>query len=164
MSRRLLASYVVLALVVLALLEIPLGVSYSRNELHDLTANVERDAVAIASLSEDALEHRIATPPALAKLAERYRRDTGGRVLVVDDGGRALVDPGAQTGSRDFSTRPEIRAALDGTVATGVRRSETLGEDLLYVVVPVASGGVVHGASASRIPPRRWTRASAATG
>ena len=46
----------------------------------------------------------------------------------------------------DFSTRPEIRIALGGAVATGVRHSNTLGTDLLYVAVPVASSGVVHGA------------------
>ena len=56
MTRRLLASYVVLAVVVLALLEVPLAVSFARNERHDLTTKVERDAVAVGSLSEDVLE------------------------------------------------------------------------------------------------------------
>src|SRR4029078_7636478 len=52
----------------------------------------------------------------------------------------------AGTARGDFSTRPEIRTALGGTVATGVRHSNTLGTDLLYVAVPVASSGVIHGA------------------
>ena len=50
------------------------------------------------------------------------------------------------TGSRDFSSRPEIARALAGEIATGTRSSQTLGTDLLYVAVPVASSGVVHGA------------------
>lgn len=145
MSRRLLASYLVLALVVLALLEVPLGVSHARAERRDLTAAVERDAVAIASLAEDALERRVGAPPALVALAARYQRASGGRVVIVDKRGRAIVDSGAPAGA-DFSTRPEVRAALDGTVASGVRRSRTLGADLLYVAVPVASSGIVHGA------------------
>ena len=145
MTRRLLASYVVLALVVLALLEVPLAVSFGRNERHDLTTKVERDAVAIGSLSEDVLERGVSAPPALEALGARYARDTGGRVLVVGANGRSVVDSaGAIRG--DFSTRPEIRTALGGTVATGVRHSNTLGTDLLYVAVPVASSGVVHGA------------------
>ena len=61
MSRRLLVSYLALAIVVLALLEIPLAVSYARNERHDLSVKVERDAVALASLAEDALERDV--PP-----------------------------------------------------------------------------------------------------
>jgi signal transduction histidine kinase len=144
-SRRLLASYLVLAVVVLALLEIPLGISYARNERHDLGTNVERDAVAIGSLSEDALEQGTVAPPALVALAASYQRKTGGRVIVVDPSGHAVVDSERRPGT-DFSTRPEIRTALDGTVATGVRHSRTLGTDLLYVAVPVASSGVVHGA------------------
>jgi signal transduction histidine kinase len=144
-TRRLLASYVVLALVVLALLEVPLAVSFARNEQHDLTTKVERDAVAVGSLSEDVLERGVSAPPALDALGARYARDTGARVLVVDAAGRSVVDS-AGTTRNDFSTRPEVRTALDGTVATGVRHSSTLGTDLLYVAVPVASSGVVHGA------------------
>jgi len=145
-SRRLLISYLALAIVVLALLEIPLGISYARNERHDLSTNVERDAVALASLAEDALEQRASAPPAVVRLARRYQRDTGGRVVIVDAQGRALVDSESQGVGADFSSRPEIAAALDGTVATGTRHSNTLGTDLLYVAVPAASGGIVHGA------------------
>ncbi len=146
MSRRLLASYLLLAVVVLALLEVPLGISYARNERHDLSTSVERDAVAIASLAEDALERGVPIPSTVNALARRYQNDTGGRVIVVDAGGRTLVDSGSRATGADFSTRPEIAAALDGTIAAGVRHSQTLGTDLLYVAVPAASGGVVHGA------------------
>jgi signal transduction histidine kinase len=144
-TRRLLASYVALAMVVLALLEVPLAVSFARNERHDLTTKVERDAVAIGSLSEDVLERGVPAPPALEALGARYARDTGGRVVVVDAKGSGVVDS-AGTVRGDFSTRPEISVALGGTVATGVRHSNTLGTDLLYVAAPVASSGVVHGA------------------
>src|SRR4029078_10444133 len=78
-TRRLLASYVVLAVVVLALLEVPLAVSFARNERNDLTTKVERDAVAVGSLSEDVLERGVPAPPALEALGARYARATGGR-------------------------------------------------------------------------------------
>ena len=144
MSRRLLLSYVGLAVLILLVLEVPLGIAYGRNERNDLTGKVERDAVAIASLSEDALQGRGSLAP-LDALAARYRRDTGGRVVLVDRQGVSVVDSGAAV-PRDFATRPEIAAALKGKVATGVRHSNTLGTNLLYVAEPVASGGVVHGA------------------
>ena len=59
MSRRLLLSYLSLTLFVLVVLEIPLAFSYARNERHDLAAKVERDAVALGTLAEDALENNI---------------------------------------------------------------------------------------------------------
>jgi signal transduction histidine kinase len=146
MTRRLLLTYVSLTAVVLAVLVVPLGVVNARNEQRDLSAKVERDAVAVASLAEDALEAGSPRPvPALRALADRYLVRTGGRIVVVDADGTSVVDPSASTG-RGFASRPEIRTALAGNVASGTRGSETLGTDLLYVAVPVASGGVVHGA------------------
>lgn len=145
MRRRLLFSYLVIAVLVLALLEIPLAISYAKSERNELTNKVERDAVALATLVEDALEHGNALPTQVRRTASRYDAATGGRVLVVDERGRPVIDT-APTGSRDFSSRPEIATALGGAIATGTRRSTTLGTDLLYVTVPVASSGIVHGA------------------
>ena len=56
MSRRLLASYLALTVVVLFALEVPLAIVNARTERQDLTAKVERDAYAAASLAEDALQ------------------------------------------------------------------------------------------------------------
>ena len=148
MTNRLLLGYLAVTVLVLAVLEIPLGITYTRNERQNLTAKVERDAVAMASFAEDALEGR--TPQDVRQLraiADRYREDTGGRVVVVNRRGRAVIDTAPEFAEgRNFSTRPEIGEALRGAVATGVRRSETLGESLLYVAVPVASRGQIHGA------------------
>jgi signal transduction histidine kinase len=143
--RRLHLSYQAVPGLVLALLEIPLGISYANNERQDLTHKVERDAVALSTLVEDALEHGTIVPARVSGIARSYTQDTGGRVVVVDRSGREVVDS-APTGSRDFVTRPEIARALAGEVASGIRHSRTLGVDLLYVAVPVASSGVVHGA------------------
>lgn len=133
-----------LTAVLLGVLVVPLGIESARSERRDLEAKVERDASAVASLAEDALEAG-ARPTGLDRLAERYERETGGRIVVVDAAGQSLVDPDTAVG-RDFSTRPEVAEALAGEISVGVRRSQTLGAGLLYVAVPVASGGVVRGA------------------
>lgn len=144
MRRRLLVSYLLLTLFVLALLEIPLGIIYAHRQLGELTAQVERDAVVTATLVEDALEAR--RSPDIAAFLTRYAGDTGARVVVVDDHGVAVVDSSMTSTGRSFANRPEMAQALTGRVATGTRHSVTLGADLLYVAVPVASSGVVHGA------------------
>ena len=142
MTRRLLLSYLVLTVVVLALLEVPLGIFYAQRERDRFTADVERDASVLATIYEDDLESQRTPSTAPADL---YQDRTGARVVVVDEAGLSVVDTDAAT-PRDFSTRPEIAAALGGARASGIRRSNTLDTSLLYVAVPVASGGVVHGA------------------
>ena len=145
MKRRLLAGYLGVAVLVLVLLEVPLAISYARAERQALTDKVERDAVALASLVEDSLERGAPVPARVRRIAQDYGVDTSARVLVTDDRGRRLVDS-APNGTTDFASRPEIARALSGEIATGTRSSRTLGADLLYVAVPVASSGVVHGA------------------
>lgn len=149
MTRRLLISYLSLAVVVLAMLEVPLGFINARGERARLTSKVERDAVTIASLAESTVEGEASTSnlAALRALGARYAADTGARVVITNRKGVALVDPSPSgPGRRSFATRPEFQAALRGDYATGIRQSKTLGYDLLYVAVPIASGGVVHGA------------------
>ena len=142
MTKRLLLSYLTITLIVLLLLEIPLGVFYSQREKERLEADVEHDANVIATLYEDDLEAGLPLDPTAAVV---YSVRTGGRVVVVDKGGISQVDTAGDV-PRDFSTRPEVAAALKGVGTAGTRSSETLGTDLLFVALPVASGGTVHGA------------------
>jgi len=141
-TRRLLLSYLMIAAIVLLVLEIPLAVFYHQREVSRLTVDVERDANALASIYEDALEQQ--TVPD-ATVASDYAAQTGARVVVVDAAGLSVVDTADTTG-RDFSTRPEIQQALGGERTAGTRYSDTLKTGLLYVAVPIASGGKVLGA------------------
>src|SRR5690242_10342182 len=108
----------------------------------------------MASLAEDAVQS--ATSVRLRPVATRayaYATSRGARVVIVDARGRALIDTSARVeGAEDFRSRPEIAAALRGSIATGTRYSQTLKERLLYVAVPIASGGRVHGAARITYP------------
>jgi signal transduction histidine kinase len=147
-NRRLLLSYAGLVLFVLLVLEVPLGIYYARNERTVLGNKVERDAVALGSIAEGAFEHPHEFPVSrLQPVARRYQSETGGRVVIVNGRGVALADSATRrVRHRDFASRPEILRALRGGVANGTRHSKTLGVNLLYVAVPVASAGRVHGA------------------
>jgi signal transduction histidine kinase len=137
---RLLLSYLTLTVFVLAVLEIPLALNYASRERQDLTAKVERDAVALATLASPG------DSPRLTATAKRYRAQTGGRVLIVGPKGQRVVDSGPGLGGTSYASRPEIAQALNGQVATGVRYSTSLGHDLIYVAVPIAADGRVRGA------------------
>jgi signal transduction histidine kinase len=145
-TRRLLASYLALTVVVLVALEVPLAVVNARNEQQDLTAKVERDAFAAASLAEDTLQAG-GSSRHLVKIVRRYEAQTGGRVVIVDTHGRSIADSHPTVPKEtSFASRPEVAAALRGRTVSGIRSSATLDTKLLYVAVPVASGGTVFGA------------------
>ena len=145
MRRRLLASYLTITVVTLLLLVVPLGRTFASRERDRLLRDIEQDATVIAGLSEDALER--GAPPDITTTLAAYAKDPGGRIVVVDRAGRSVADSDTEspTGT-SFRNRPEILSAIQGRRAEGRRRSTTLDADLLYVAVPVASGGTVHGA------------------
>jgi signal transduction histidine kinase len=147
-TRRLLLGYLGVTLFVLLSLEVPLGVQNQRTEQRNLTANVSHDATALAADAEDAVQAPSRKQlDALAAIAANYGRKTGARVVIVDHRGLALVDTSARVrGTESFRSRPEIAQALLGNYPHGVRNSQTLHERLLYVAVPIAANGTVHGA------------------
>lgn len=146
MTRRLLATYLTITAFTLVVLVLPLGATFASRERDRLMRDIERDASVVATLVEDALE--AGTVPDVATLLSGYTADPGGRIVVVDRRGISVADSSAAIADapRDFSTRPEIARALGGDRAEGTRPSDTLGGDLVFVAVPVASGGRVHGA------------------
>jgi two-component system, OmpR family, sensor kinase len=78
-----------------------------------------------------------------ATLADRLR----GRVIVVGTDGELLTDSaGDERLGIDYSSRPEIAAALGGDPFQERRSSETLGQDILATAVPVQDGGRIVGA------------------
>jgi signal transduction histidine kinase len=137
-SRRLLLSYLSLAIVVLVALEVPLAFAYARSQRSELTRGLERDAVSIGSLAEDVLQYHGNAAP-LRSVASRYAEEADGNVVIVDRTGRVVVDPSASS-RRSLATVPEIAGALRGHVVTGSSGG------VIYAAVPVASSGVVHGA------------------
>ena len=144
MTRRLLLTYLTITAFALAIVIIPFGVVFAGREKDRLLFDIERDAQVVASRAEDALDRNVS--PQLDALLADYRA-RGGRIVVVDGTGMSVADSNAIGGApQDFSNRPEFQAALGGSRASGLRRSETAGTDLVFVALPVVSSGVVQGA------------------
>jgi signal transduction histidine kinase len=140
----LLVTYLTITAFALAVFVIPLGVTYAGREQERLLFNIERDAEAVASRAQGSL--KASSPVPVDSLLRSYR-STGGRIVIVDAQGRSVADSDhIGSAPQDFSNRPEIRTALAGSRASGIRNSETAGTDLLYVAIPVAVNGVVQGA------------------
>ena len=168
MSRRLLLGYLSLtALVLSACSRCRSAITYARNERSSLSSKVERDAVAVASVADDVLEQSSSAHRAAARRSSRTTRpERAAASSIVNERGVALVDtdPPASRGAELRVAARDPRPRLSGRVASGVRHSQLLGTDLLYVAVPVASNGVSRAPSGSRIRRRRSTTEFAGTG
>ena len=145
MRVRLLGAFLLLTLFVLVALEVPLAVNYRDRQLTELRNGLERDAFVLASY----VQNRLSEPDTseLATIAFNYSVETKGRVVIIARTGEVLADTDPlRDGIRNFSSRPEVAAALDQKVASGSRYSQSLKTGLIYVAVPVSQGNDVVGA------------------
>jgi len=160
-TRLVLAAAYLVAAVVLAL-EIPLALSIERRADSDFQADVlGRTALLAARISDDVAAVNQGSPNAstapLTQAVDTNVAAVGERIVVTNARGRVLADSsGAAASGSTFATaeRPEFGVALaEGRVDSRRRFSDTAGEELLLVTVPVVDGGEVVGAvrvSASR--------------
>ena len=137
MSRRLLASYLSLALAALVLLEVPLGITYARNQRSNLAAGLARDATYVASVAAGVLANR--TDTRLRSLALRYAEDTDVRVAIVDTHRRVVVES-SDSGSVSAGASTGLVRALTGHAASGTAGGS------VYAAAPVFTQTTVTGA------------------
>jgi signal transduction histidine kinase len=140
---RLLAGFAFVLVLVVVALEVPLVLTVRERIESDVEAHSAGQAQLIAASAADAVED----PRTLSRIVERAARDLGGRVIVVNGRGRLVADSaGGGLRNDPYGDRPEIRAALTGTMSQGRRYSATLDADLLYTAVPVLVRGRPAGA------------------
>jgi two-component system, OmpR family, sensor kinase len=136
---RLLLAFAYMLVLVIVALELPLALNLSRRVDAEIKSEAQGQAQLVAAGASGRLDDRAG----LDSLVRRSARDLGGRVIVVDAQGDLVADS-AQPGRSDaasYASRPEIARALDGRPSQGTRRSESLGEDLLFTAVPVVVKG-----------------------
>ena len=153
MRRRLILAVVGLVALILVVHDVPLRSHLKRVERDRVITALERDASTLAAKAQQLLSQsdpssaQTASGISLTVLVEDYASTSDASVVVVDRSGniRAATDISVPIG-RSYLNRPEIASALLGNSAVGSRRSETLGEDLVYSAVPVLTTDSVIGA------------------
>ncbi len=168
MSRRLLASYLTLAALVLCVLAIPLAITFKNSERRGLIADIERDAITLASTAADSMrgKPKVTSLPLLVDLVKAGKIPPDERIVVVRrDGptsGPAIFDSAGVNqrpevdATTNFATagREEIIKAFQGHHAIGTRHSNDLNTDLLYVAVPIWADAKVIGAIRITFPTK----------
>jgi signal transduction histidine kinase len=136
-TRLVLAAAYLLAVVVIAL-AVPLALSVERRATSEFESNVVANAALLAGRVS-----RLVVNGNDERIAEIIGGVTVGdqaRTVVVNDGGVLLADTQGEAVGTPFASteRPEFEATLSGgRVDVRERHSDTLGEDLLVVTVPV---------------------------
>lgn len=107
-----------------------------RELVSDLTASLVTEA-RLASLQ--------AVPP--AEVARRASEACACRATVVNQDGSLAADSELDAAglakAENHATRPEVAAALAGGTGSAVRRSATVGVDMLYAAAPAPKGSVL---------------------
>jgi signal transduction histidine kinase len=145
------AAYLVTAVVVA--LEVPLALAIERRAESEFRSAVLGNAAVLAAQSADLVapadQQGAAASRSLSRLVEGAPH-AGERVVVTDGQGRVLADSSGEAArGTDYATaeRPEFAAALErGEIDFRRRFSDTLGEELELVTVPVVNEGGVDGA------------------
>ena len=145
-TRLVLAAFYVLTAVVLALV-IPLALTVERRAESDFRSAVLGDAAVLAArVADDVPEAQ----GRVAAIVNEGARDPTRRIVVVDESGNVVADSAGQAPvGTPFASeqRPELRVALfQGRIDTRKRASETVGDELQLVTVPVVDEGRVVGA------------------
>ena len=146
-ARLVLAAAYLLAAVVVAL-AVPLALSVDRRATSELESDVVADATVLSARVANLV--RLGTVNRLGAVAAEATVGDGARTVVVDRAGAVLADTeGTAQAGDPFATaeRPEFQTALLGrSIDVRERHSDTLGEELLLVTVPVTDRGEVIGA------------------
>ena len=147
MRARLIAALLGLTLVVLLVHDIPLTGYLRTVETDRIITALERDSFIIAGKSEEALESpNLTTSTLMWTAVKAYSKSSGARVMVMNSLGIVVcASNGTSALGTSYASRPEVKLALAGTVASGTRYSKSLNESLVYVAVPVLNGTKILG-------------------
>lgn len=118
-------------------------------------SNLEAQLTDQARLVGDAGEPYLlsAVPGALDALTKRLGGQIDARVTIIDPGGNVLGDSQEDPSTMDnHSDRPEFRQAMESGTGSNIRRSETLGYDMIYVATRITPDGQVLGVARVSLP------------
>jgi two-component system phosphate regulon sensor histidine kinase PhoR len=166
LSWRLVAGLVGVAALGLSVMGVYVARTLERHAVENLTAGLVRSARLVHDgvLPAGGESLRLET---VQPLVERYARVLQARITVIAVDGTVLGDserdPASVREMESHAARPEVSTALAGGVGRDVRRSATLGVEMLYVAVPLEGSSRPRGAIRLALPLTEVARLRAAT-
>jgi two-component system, OmpR family, sensor kinase len=142
---RLLGAVTYVLLLAIVAFGVPLALSLSARVNAEVRTQAQAQADLVAATAGDLIGP--ASRPELRTLVRTAASSLRGRVLIVNAGGRVLVDSaGSSEIGTSYRSRPEIEGALAGRQVQLQRASKTLGKQILATAVPIIHNGRTAGA------------------
>jgi signal transduction histidine kinase len=143
MTRRLVLSYLGLALLILLVLEIPLAVLAARHEQDLTVSQVEREANGLAAVTSEGVENNRTAD--LNAILASYHARTGGEVFLIGPGGQVVARSAGDSDNDAIGQNRElVQTAQTGRSATSFSSDE--GRPWVAAAVPLSVDGRPQGA------------------
>lgn len=146
-ERKLIATYLLLVAAIVSVAGLYVLSSLKRTSIDHLKASLLAQARLMSNeVTPALLAHH---PEQLHSLARRLAEQVSVRVTIIAPEGRVLADsertPEKVAQMDNHLGRPEIHASLGDGVGSAIRRSDTIGVEMLYLAVLLRQDGVLLG-------------------
>lgn len=140
--------YVFLTLVILLGLGIYLSSTIRKNYLQDLEKSLNAQAELISDVLIPYLSGENGEVATIDELTHRWADLLGSRLTIIDPDGVVIGESLENQAEMDnHLKRPEIQHALGNNHGSSIRRSSTVGYEMMYVAVPITHNGDLLGFS-----------------
>jgi two-component system phosphate regulon sensor histidine kinase PhoR len=147
---RIALSFILLVVVIMAVLGVYLVDSVRNSALDSLRSQLENEARITAEASVPLF---LVSDSDLDILAKKLGNDINARVTIIAINGTVLGDSREDPAiMENHATRPEVIDALTSGLGESTRYSTTLGEQMMYVAVPVTDQSNIMGVARVALP------------
>jgi two-component system phosphate regulon sensor histidine kinase PhoR len=147
---RIALSFILLVVVIMAVLGVYLVDSVRNSALDSLRSQLENEARITAEASVPLF---LVSDSDLDILAKKLGNDINARVTIIAINGTVLGDSHEDPAiMENHATRPEVIDALTSGLGESTRYSTTLGEQMMYVAVPVTDQSNIMGVARVALP------------
>jgi len=146
---RIAVPFIVLILVCMGILGAYLGNSVRNSQIDNLRFHLEEEAKITAQASLPFFDK----PDELDIFAKNLGQQIDARITIIAPDGKVLGDSQENPSTMEnHSNRPEVIEALSSSFGTSIHYSRTLGQQMMYVAVPISDQGRILGIARTALP------------
>ena len=148
--------YIILTLLIMLIFGTVVSYLARQVQLTNLEKSLTAQAFLIGDTLSLEIEEGLISTEEMDNLAKHWSELLGARVTLIDSEGVVIGESHEDATQMDnHINRPEVQEALREGLGVRIRRSPTLGYDLMYVAVPVKVDGQAQGIARSLLHPAR---------